>query len=204
MSWKKKKKKDLDCEINDICLAFLLHLKEKYALKSGISDVCSSTPAFSSVCPPQLCLSQSFFFGFSLLGYEQSHDIKSKITSSWLTSAPLLSPLGDPQVLLITEMGAGPPPGWCPVPGRSYCSQVLCKRWDLGFGSAYKCINEDMLNRINEVTVQMPLEHRPPWGTKHLAQQPVPVSDHPKGEEMCPNAWSEPPLGQLCAVPSCP
>lgn len=61
-----------------------------------------------------------------------------------------------------------------------------------------------MLNRINEVTVQMPLEHRQPWGTNHLAQKPVPVSDHPHGEEMCPNAQSGPPLGQLCAVPSCP
>ena len=52
-------------------------------------------------------------------------------------------------MLLITEMGAGLPTGWCPVPEQSYCSQVLCKRWDLGLGSAYKHINEDILKHIN-------------------------------------------------------
>lgn len=109
-----KKKKDPDCEINDICLAFLLHFKEKYALKSGISEVCSCTPAFSSVCPPQLCLSQSFFFGFSLLGYEQSHDIKSKITSAWLYISTFAVTPGRSSGAVINRNGSRAPHGLVP------------------------------------------------------------------------------------------
>lgn len=60
------------------------------------------------------------------------------------------------------------------------------------------------LKHINEDIFQMLLEHWVVQGTNHLSRKPAPVSDHPSGTEMFPNAQSYPPLVQLCAVPTLP
>ena len=50
----------------------------------------------------------------------------------------------------------------------------------------------------------MSLEHRQAWGISHLPREPVSVFYHSHSKEIVPNAWSEPPLVQLCAVPRYP
>lgn len=60
------------------------------------------------------------------------------------------------------------------------------------------------LKHVVEGIVQMPLAHRQAWDINHLARQPVPAFDHPHSAEIFPHVHSEPPLAQLCAIPSRP
>jgi len=50
----------------------------------------------------------------------------------------------------------------------------------------------------------MPFKHWQGLGIDHLPRKPVPVFEHPLGNEMLPNAKSKPPLEQLCAIPMHP
>ena len=57
---------------------------------------------------------------------------------------------------------------------------------------------------MSESTVQTILELWQAWCHDHCPGEPVPVPNHPLGEEPFPNTQPEPTLPQLQAVPSGP
>lgn len=65
-----KKKKDEHWEISENFVAFVIDLEKKKNPHriTAITDVCSHTPAYSSAFLQELCLSQSFLLGISLVG----------------------------------------------------------------------------------------------------------------------------------------